>query len=74
VTTAGELQEALMKKEVKDVSEIGAVSKANLTRRDVLVGGAALVATIGFRSTAIATRLDSAGISASHKLNSGENE
>jgi non-heme chloroperoxidase len=61
-----------MKKEVKDVSEIGAVSKANLTRRDVLVGGAALVATIGFRSTAIATRLDSAGISASHKLDSGE--
>jgi non-heme chloroperoxidase len=61
-------------RKVKDVSDISAAGKANRTRRDLLVGGAALVATIRLRSTAVVTRLNGAGISASNQLDSGEDQ
>ena len=60
ITKRGQMvtQERTNRMEAKDFGDIGAASKTTITRRDLVVGAAALVATIGLRSTAITTETE----------------
>jgi non-heme chloroperoxidase len=58
---------------MKDHMAGDVTNSSTLTRRDVLIGGAAMVATMGFPVTALAIQPSTAGVSASHKHESGEN-
>jgi len=58
---------------LKSRSRASAIDSSALTRRDVLVGGAATLASIGFRGTALAMQSRTASIPASHSSTSGDN-
>jgi len=57
---------------VKDHKRTGVDDNSTLTRRDVLIGGAAMAASMGFPVTALAVEPKTASVSASHELESGE--
>ena len=57
---------------MKDHKRTGVDDNSTLTRRDVLIGGAAMAASMGFPVTALAVEPKTASVSASHELESGE--
>src|SRR5580658_2178050 len=57
----------------KSLKRANAIDSSALTRRDVLVGGAAMLATIGLRGTALAMQSRTASSPASHNSTSGGN-
>ena len=57
---------------MKDHPAGSGIDISTLTRRDVLIGGAAMMATMGLPVTALAGQPPTASVPASHKHDSGE--